>query len=98
LEGRGTFLGFWDQTLLSLSEEKCILQPGDRVVLYTDGLVDALNPAEEAFGSERFVDLLRRNAHRPPAEICEATFSALADFQANAEQFDDMAMLVVGVG
>jgi serine phosphatase RsbU (regulator of sigma subunit) len=97
LPGEGRFLGFWDQPPLSLSEEQLTLQHGDRLVLYTDGLLDALNPADDAFGRERLVQLLHHSAHRSPAEICEETFSALALFQGNTEQFDDMAMLVVGV-
>jgi serine phosphatase RsbU (regulator of sigma subunit) len=97
LPGDGTVLGFPGMDDLYLSEEEMDLAPGDRLVLYTDGLIDIQAPDGRSFGVERIWDLLRSNAHLPAGELCAAVFGELAAFQDVAEQYDDMTMLVVEV-
>jgi serine phosphatase RsbU (regulator of sigma subunit) len=97
LGGQGIFLGFLDADKLVLSEEQVQLKPGDRLVLYTDGLVDALSPDEQPFGLDRLQGFLGAHAGLSPTELCAATFAELAAYQGSNEQFDDMAMLVVEV-
>jgi serine phosphatase RsbU (regulator of sigma subunit) len=97
LGGRGTVLGMLEAENLGLTEEQIDLTPGDRLVLYTDGLTDVLNTGGQRFGSEQLDELLRAHAELSPATLCDATFAALADFQGDAEQYDDMTMLAVAV-
>lgn len=97
LEAKGGFLGLIEGQALSLSEEHINLQPGDRLVLYTDGLIDALAPSGEPYGRERLERFLRTRAELGPEELCKATFDELTAFQGPAEQFDDMALLIVAV-
>ncbi len=97
LAGEGTFLGFPDLDDLHLSEERVILVPGDRLVLFTDGLTDILSPEGRPFGLGRLKSALLSHASLPPDELCTATFADLSAFQENAEQYDDMTMLVVEV-
>jgi serine phosphatase RsbU (regulator of sigma subunit) len=97
LAGEGTFLGFPDLDELHLSEEQMDLLPGDRLVLYTDGLTDVWTPNGRPFGLARLHALLLSHAHLPPVELCAATFTDLAAHQGAAEQYDDMTMLVVEV-
>jgi serine phosphatase RsbU (regulator of sigma subunit) len=97
LGGSGTVLGMLELGELGLTEEQLDLAPGDRLVLYTDGLTDVLNPAGKRLGPERLDDLLRMRAELSAAELCNATFAALADYQSDAEQYDDMTMLAVEV-
>jgi sigma-B regulation protein RsbU (phosphoserine phosphatase) len=97
LTGQGAVLGFLDQDELHLSEEQVVLAPGDRLVLYTDGLTDVQAPDERLFDLGRLESVLRSHAELSPSEMCAATFADLAVYQGSAEQFDDMTMLVVGV-
>ena len=98
LGGQGTALGVLAEEELPLAEEVVVyLVPGDRLVLYTDGLADVLAPDHRPFGLRRLKGLLESRANLPPARLCEATFAGLAAYQGNAEQYDDMTMLVVGV-
>jgi serine phosphatase RsbU (regulator of sigma subunit) len=97
LGGQGTFLGFPDLDELNLTQEQITLAPGDRLVLYTDGLSDALASDERPFGLKRLTALLQSHAHLAPVELCAATFAALAAYQGEAGQYDDMTMLVVEV-
>lgn len=98
LGGEGAVLGFLDQDDLHLSEEQILLMPGDRLVLYTDGLTDVQAPDAQLFDLDQFKALLGSHADLPPAEMCAVTFDDLAAYQGVAEQYDDMTMLVVGVG
>ena len=98
LGGQGAVLGFLDQDDLHLSEERVVLAPGDRLVLYTDGLTDVLDADHRPFDLRRLRSLLQSHAGLSPAEMCAATFADLAAYRGAAEQYDDMTMLVVGVG
>jgi len=73
------------------------LLPGDRLVLYTDGLMDAVAADGQPFGLGRLASLLQSHASLSAPELCAATFAELADYQGEAEQYDDMTMLVVEV-
>jgi sigma-B regulation protein RsbU (phosphoserine phosphatase) len=97
LGGTGACLGVLDQDDLHLSEERVVLAPGDRLVLYTDGLTDVLSPEGRLFGLGRFKSLLQTHASLRPDDLCVATFADLAAYQGGADQYDDMTMLVVGV-
>jgi sigma-B regulation protein RsbU (phosphoserine phosphatase) len=97
LGGEGTFLGFPDLEELHLSEEQVELQAGDRLVLYTDGLTDAVAPDGRPFGQGRLVSLLQSHAHLSPDDLCAAAFTDLLAYQGDADQYDDMTMLVVEV-
>jgi sigma-B regulation protein RsbU (phosphoserine phosphatase) len=97
LAGEGLFLGLLDLGELPLSEERLPLAAGDRLVFYTDGLADTLGADGQPFGLERLEAFLRSQAGSPPAELCAATFSELAGYRGAADQYDDMAMLVIQV-
>ena len=97
LDAKGTVLGLLGADMLGLSEERIALAPGDRLVLYTDGLTDMMAPDGQLFDRARLELLLRRYATLGPAELCEAVFSDLAAYQGTADQFDDTTMLVVSV-
>jgi sigma-B regulation protein RsbU (phosphoserine phosphatase) len=97
LGGEGTILGFPDLEDLYLSEEVVDLCSGDRLILYTDGLIDILSTGGQPFGLERLLTLLESHANLPPSDLCATTFADLAAYQQAAEQFDDMTLLVTSV-
>jgi serine phosphatase RsbU (regulator of sigma subunit) len=97
LGGRGMALGLLDRDMLSLTEEQIALAPGDRLVLYTDGLTDAPAPDGQLFDRARLKTLFQAQSTLPPGEFCATVFAHIAAYQSGAEQFDDMTMLVVAV-
>jgi serine phosphatase RsbU (regulator of sigma subunit)/FixJ family two-component response regulator len=72
------------------------LRPDDHLVLFTDGVLEALNVAGEEFGKERLCALLRANAQATAPEILARMRDAVLSFSANAPQHDDITMMVLG--
>jgi serine phosphatase RsbU (regulator of sigma subunit) len=97
LQGMGAVLGILDGDDLILSEENLELAPGDRLLLYTDGLTDVINEEGNFLGLERLEDLVREQARLPAEEYCQQVFDILHSFRGDGEQFDDMTLLVLEV-
>ena len=72
------------------------LKPEDHLILFTDGVLEALNTAGEEFGEERLRTLLRQHARATSAEILAALQEAVMAFSAGAPQHDDITMMVLG--
>jgi sigma-B regulation protein RsbU (phosphoserine phosphatase) len=97
LGGDGTVLGFPDLDDLRLTEERIDLMPGDRLVLYTDGLTDSLAPDGRPYGITRLTSLLQSYEDLPLSQLCEQAFAKLAAYRGAEEQFDDMTILVMEI-
>jgi sigma-B regulation protein RsbU (phosphoserine phosphatase) len=97
LSGRGLPLGILVPDDFKLAEEHLVLLPQDRLILYTDGLTDAVAPDGQLYDRLQLKSLLQRCASLSPDEICTSVFSGLAEFQGTAEQYDDMTLLVMAV-
>jgi PAS domain S-box-containing protein len=73
------------------------LESGDVVLLLTDGVDEAMSPANELFGQERVLAVMRENRHRPAAEMVEALYQAMRSFCGDAPQQDDFTAIVIKV-
>ncbi len=69
------------------------MEPGTKLYIYTDGVPEATNAANEMFGAEQMVAALQASEARTPKEICEAMIRAVTEFTGDAPQFDDVTML-----
>ena len=69
------------------------LQPGDTIYLYTDGVTEATNAAQQLYGDERLRTLLNKHRGASVRAICEAVKADVDAFAGEAEQFDDITML-----
>ena len=69
------------------------LTPGAKIFLYTDGIPDAHNAADEVFGEERIAAVLNEVREKSPEELLQHMKKAVDAFVQDAEQFDDLTML-----
>jgi sigma-B regulation protein RsbU (phosphoserine phosphatase) len=70
-------------------------QPGDTILLYSDGITDHLSATGLEFGRGRLAQVVRSNYRKPPAELIQAVFDALDQFSTTA--FDDQTLFVMRV-
>ena len=74
-------------------EYELMLNPGDRLFLYTDGLPEATDADEELFGTDRMIAALNSVVNGTPADILRGVQDEVNFFVGDAEQFDDLTML-----
>jgi phosphoserine phosphatase RsbU/P len=73
------------------------LQPGESVVFYTDGVVDAANKAQTQFGVERLMQVCEQHRELPAMELLRFVFEAATEFAEDTPQYDDMTAIVLKV-
>ena len=74
------------------------IRPGDRLLLYTDGVVEPENALGDSFGDVRLEGVIRKNQDRPPCELSEELLSEIRNWQpVSATQQDDITLIVVDV-
>jgi sigma-B regulation protein RsbU (phosphoserine phosphatase) len=77
-------------------EEMChSFTSGQRMVLYTDGILDAINRAGQRFGRNRLLGLISQHAHGDPEALAEAVMDEVSQFRGKATQFDDETVVVL---
>jgi sigma-B regulation protein RsbU (phosphoserine phosphatase) len=71
------------------------LQPGDHLLLYTDGLIDAVNFDGECWGRERLLETLKKCAGVPAEQMIKNILAYRRRFVGLARQVDDTSMVIV---
>ena len=79
------------------SQASIDLAPGDVLVLYTDGISEAMDSTEEEWGEDRLMEAVKACRNRPASEMIECLIRDADAFAAGAPQHDDMTLLVVKV-
>ncbi len=74
-------------------ESEMMLERGDGIFLYTDGVTEDTDCNEVLFGEDRLRDFMNAHADRQPREKIDALFEELHTFEKGATQFDDVTML-----
>ena len=97
LAGTGTALGIMPSLLPDARWEtdSVTLSPGDTLLLYTDGAIDARAPDGPAFGLERMLIAARARLGRPAAEVQAGLLDEIHRFVGDAPRFDDLTLMVV---
>ncbi|MBV6493489.1 MAG: hypothetical protein LDLANPLL_01512 [Turneriella sp.] len=78
-------------------EGNVFLNVGDILILYTDGVVEALNDREEEFGLERFCRIISDNMLLSADQLVKKIFREVKTFAGNVAQYDDFTLMVVKV-
>jgi serine phosphatase RsbU (regulator of sigma subunit) len=95
----GLLLGMLDEQ--PYKQETIQLEPGEVVVLYTDGITEAVGPGveeddpEAMFGEDALLEVLKSNGHLPAVGIKEAILDAVKEHTTGMQQSDDITLVVV---
>lgn len=92
LSAGGLLLGVVPEAVYERAET--VLAPGDLLLLYTDGVSEALDGREEEFGEGRMLDVLRAHPDRSPAELLELIEREVVRFQGREGFADDFTLLL----
>jgi serine phosphatase RsbU (regulator of sigma subunit)/catechol 2,3-dioxygenase-like lactoylglutathione lyase family enzyme len=91
LESTGTVLGLFRDWDCEIKER--ILNSGDTLVVYTDGVTESYSDAGEEFGEERLIASIRRHRHLSTESLISAVVDDVRQFSAH-EQHDDITVIV----
>jgi sigma-B regulation protein RsbU (phosphoserine phosphatase) len=71
------------------------LEPGDTMVLFSDGVTEAMDPAEELYGVPRLRELLNGRLECPLEDLQKCVLESVETFTRGASQADDLTLLIV---
>ncbi len=99
VDSEGIALGLLDTAIFDqkLREKKVELQTGDIILLYTDGITEAMNADGDEWGLERFLEVVKLVADENAREILDAVHHRVLRFMGETGQYDDMTLLAVKV-
>ena len=99
LEKGGVMLGMFPNDVLSeiseFEQETTQLGSGDVVLFYTDGVTETVNTDGELYEEERLEAVAQRVKNESADQICQAIYDDVIAFQGEAEQFDDLTLMVL---
>lgn len=96
-----TFLPGTDGMLLGAMEDatftmkRMVLAPGESLLLYSDGVTEAMDEQEELYSDERFLEFLEGLENRSPKETVGAVMESVLAFAGNAPQADDITLMMI---
>ena len=93
LRAQGTVLGVLEEVVFE--QKEVVLQDGEGILLYTDGITETFNPEGEIFGEERLREALRAHWSLPAHEIVQAINQAVFHFSGSEPQSDDRTLLLL---
>jgi phosphoserine phosphatase RsbU/P len=93
LEAGGVVLGLFEAA--TFDQEKIMLEKGDTLLLFSDGVTEAMNEADEEFGDDHLVACMRARANKEPQAILEELIGEVKTFCGEALQSDDVTMMLV---
>lgn len=95
LGGRGRFLGLWPEFEPVFEEQQVVFEPGDCLVIYSDGVTDMRNPGGEPFGRDRLKRLVRTIRLYDADRIAKSIYNGVQQHRDHAEAFDDFTLVVI---
>ena len=92
LESTSPLLGIDAKTTFKAEERSW--KPGDTLVLFSDGIVEAENATEEIFGDDRLRALVEAHGHERPADLKQRIIDAVETFAQGVPYMDDVTLVV----
>jgi len=91
--GRGQILGLFSEPVLD--EQSVILAPGNLLLMYTDGVNEAMNRDKQQFGLEGLCGVLRAGGRMPAQATCQAVYDAVRAHCSGTPPQDDVLLVAV---
>lgn len=91
----GLWLGAEKKINSFVVEKELDFNPGDMILLYTDGVTEFRNPKDHMFGLKQVIAYLEQHGHLSPHDFVESLFHTLNEFAQGATQFDDTTVVVL---
>ncbi len=91
----GIVLGFMNDAIYE--ESTLSLEPGDVIILYTDGIIEAAGPDDEMFGEERLAEICATMIRRSAREVLDGILKAVMSHCSDSEQQDDISLVIVRI-
>ncbi|HVT03826.1 MAG TPA: PP2C family protein-serine/threonine phosphatase [Thermoanaerobaculia bacterium] len=93
----GIALGFADAALFARQSvvQRLSMKPGDSLILYSDGVTEAMNGAGEEYGEERLLAMANRGSYASAAEIKDALLEDVGAFREGAPVNDDLTLVII---
>jgi serine phosphatase RsbU (regulator of sigma subunit) len=93
LSRTGTPIGIFNEATWEQAQAQ--FGPGDSLVIYTDGVIDAQNENEVTFGETRLLKSIQEHGSKPPVGARDGILNDVQAFVDNAPQFDDITLMVL---
>jgi phosphoserine phosphatase RsbU/P len=93
LEKGGLIVGMMPS--VPYEEETIPFNPGDLLVVYSDGITEAMNAEEEEFGEQRFIDLILQNKNELPESLIDIVINKVQEFSGCQTQADDVTLVII---
>ena len=94
LDAGGVGLGMFDFGI-PFAGQKTIINPGDKLFLYTDGIPEAMNEKEEEYSDEKMINFFQANSHISSQEFINALVNDLKSHTGTAPQSDDITVMIL---
>jgi sigma-B regulation protein RsbU (phosphoserine phosphatase) len=96
LECGGPIVGLFESA--TFDEETVTLSPGDWLIVFSDGVSEAMSASGDEYGETRIVSCVEKNKAMEPRDLLEALFADVRDFTRGAPQSDDITAMVLRYG
>ena len=91
----GLVLGVVADNSKQVADAEVRLEPGDHLLLYTDGVTESMDPEKRIYGYDRLAGILAAHGHRSPGDLLDAIEQDLARHARGAEQHDDVTLIAL---
>ncbi len=89
----GLLLGMFPEAVYESAAVK--LEPGDVLVLYSDGVTEARDESDDEYGEERLVSFLKKNRSMDPERLVESLIRTVHEFSKDGKPGDDVTVAVI---
>ncbi len=83
--------------MFSHSKQTVPFAPGDRLIYYSDGIIEALNEAEELYGFEQFEASIRQHIREPVEAMLKLMLEDVRNYCGDVPQEDDMTLVIIAL-